>query len=504
MNVIKLSGSSLTIEQVVKVAKERARVEITPEAMERLKASRALVFELAESNVPVYGFNTGVGWNKDKRVFKEFFEQYNRNLILSHTLGVGPMASEEEVRAIMLCRLNPLLLGVTGIQPEIAVMYADMLNAGIHPVIPERGSVGMGDITNLSHIGLAMIGEGDVIYQGSLMSAAEALSRAGLKPISLGPKDGLAIVSSNALAAGQGTLLLHEIRRTIDLADLIYSVSLEGLNGNTSPLDIKVHQVRPFAGQGYSAGRIREYLEGSYIWEPDWKKPVQDPLCFRDAAQIHGSVRDALKYVEDLMLIHINSSDDNPCVILEDKRMISCANFEVTNWAMGFEMLGLGIGQLSKASCYRSIKLDNPEFSKLPRFLAPADNVLGFATLQKVYTSLDTEIRHLMNPAIGDYFSVAGDIEDHASSVAYIVQKTRRMLDDLHYIMGIEMMHAAQAIDLRNDIHIGKGTKAAYEVFRNELPFYDVDRNLSVDIEKAYQAVKSGKLLEAAETAVGR
>lgn len=503
METIKINGSSLTIEQLVQVAKYGAQVEITGKAMEALRASRQLVFDLAESNVPVYGFNTGVGWNKDKRVFKEFFKQYNENLIRSHCLGVEPFASVEETRAIMLARLNPLLMGATGIQPEIAVMYADMLNHGIHPLIPERGSVGEGDITNLSHIGLAMIGEGEVNFRGEIVPAAEALKKAGLKPVELGPKDGLAIVSSNAHSAGQGALVLHEMKKMVDLIDITYALSLEGLNGNTSPLDKETHKVRPYIGQGYSASRIREYLEGSFIWEPDWKKPVQDPLCFRSAAHVNGAVRDALRYSEDLMLIQLNSSDDNPCVILEEKRMISCSNFEAANWAMAFEMIGNGISQLSKMSCYRSIKLGNPEFTKLPRFLAPADNVLGFATLQKVYTSLDTEIRHLSNPA-PDYFSLAGDIEDHANSVAYIVQKTRKMVDNLYYVIGIELMHGAQAVELRNDIHMGKGTKAAYETIRSEVPFYETDRNLSQDIKKVYELAKSGKIQKAAEEAVGR
>lgn len=494
MDSVVLNGRDLTIEQVVKVAKQGARVEIAPEAMEVLKASRQLVFDLADANVPVYGFNTGVGWNKDKRVFKEFFQEYNNNLIYSHSLGVDPPASEEEVRAVMLARLNPLLNGVTGIQPEIAMMYMHMLNEGIHPVMPERGSVGEGDITVLSHIGLAMIGEGEVNYQGRRMPAAEALDKAGLEPVVLGPKDGLAIVSSNALAAGEGALVLNDIRELLDIADVIYALSLEGLNGNITPLDPRTHRVRPYKGQGYSAARITEYLEGSYLWEPDWKKPVQDALSFRGGAHVNGAVRDALAYVEGLLSIQLNSSDDNPCIIMEDRKMISCSNFEVTNWALGFEMLGMALSQLSKMSCHRMIKLGNPSFTGLPRFLAPADNVLAFATIQKVFTSLDTEIRHLSNPAVSDFFSVAGDIEDHANSTPYIVQKTRKIVDNLQYILGIEAIHGAQAVDLRSDIHIGKGTKAAYRVIREEIPFLEKDRPLTVDIRKAYELLKSGKL----------
>lgn len=495
METVSLNGKDLTIEQVALIAREGAKVEITPEAVNTLKASRQLVFDLVDSNVPVYGFNTGVGWNKDKRVFKEFFQEYNKNLIYSHCLGVDPPASEDETRAIMVARLNTLLTGATGIQPEIAVMYMDMLNAGVHPVIPERGSVGEADIACLSHIGLAMLGEGEVYYKGKRISAAEALEKAGLKPVVLGPKDGLAIVSSNALSAGEGALVLKDIKDLLDISDVIYALSLEGLNGNVSPLDMRTHNLRPYPGQAYSAGRIAEYLEGSYIWEPDWKKPVQDPLSFRGSAHVHGAVRDSLDYVEGLLKIQLNSSDDNPCIIMEDKKIISCSNFEVTNWSLGFEMLGMALSQLSKVACHRIIKLGNPAFTKLSRFLSPADNVLAFATIQKTFTALDTEIRHLSNPAISDFFALAGDMEDHANNAPYIVQKTRKIVDDLFYILGIEAMHAAQAIDLRSDIHMGKGTRAAYASLREVLPFYDRDRNLSEDIRKAYEVLKSGKLL---------
>ncbi len=496
METVSLNGKDLTIEQVALIAREGAKVEITPEAMNTLKASRQLVFDLVDSNVPVYGFNTGVGWNKDKRVFKEFFQEYNRNLIYSHCLGVDPPASEEETRAIMVARLNTLLTGATGIQPEIAVMYLDMLNAGVHPVIPERGSVGEADIACLSHIGLAMLGEGEVYYKGKRISAAEALEKAGLKPVVLGPKDGLAIVSSNALAAGEGALVLKDIKDLLDISDIIYALSLEGLNGNVSPLDMRTHKLRPYPGQAYSAGRITDYLEGSYIWEPDWKKPVQDPLSFRGSAHVHGAVRDSLAYVEGLLTIQLNSSDDNPCIIMEDEKIISCSNFEVTNWSLGFEMLGMALSQLSKVACHRIIKLGNPAFTKLSRFLSPADNVLAFATIQKTFTALDTEIRHLSNPAISDFFALAGDMEDHANNAPYIVQKTRKIVDDMFYILGIEAMHAAQAIDLRSDIHMGKGTRAAYASIREELPFYDKDRNLSEDIRTVYAVLKSGKLLK--------
>lgn len=498
--IIKLCGKELTIEEVDRIARKGAKIEITEDGMDRLIKSRQLVFDLVDSNVPVYGFNTGVGWNKDKAVFKEFFQEYNTNLIHSHCVAAGPEASVEETKAIMLVRLNALLIGATGIQPEIAVMYKEMINRDVIPVLPERGSVGEADIACLSHIGLAMIGEGEAYYKGVKMPAKEALEKAGLGPIVLGPKDGLAIVSSNALAAGQGALVVKDVEELLDLSDIIYALSLEGLNGNTSPLDPKTHEVRPFPGQTYSAEKITKYLEGSYIWNAGGKKALQDPLSYRGAAHIHGAVRDALEYVKKYLTIHMNSSDDNPCLILDEKRIISCSNFEPTSWVLGFEMLGIALSHLSKASCYRTIKLSDPNFTGLSRFLTPANNVICYGTIQKAFTSLDTEIRHLSNPATADFFSVAGDIEDHANNSPYVVQKTRKIVDNLRYILGIEAMHAVQAIDLRKDVTLGKGTKIAYDIIRREIPFYDKDRNLTIDIKKAYDIIKSGEIVNSVDS----
>ncbi|OAA92185.1 HAL/PAL/TAL family ammonia-lyase [Clostridium ljungdahlii] len=493
---IVITGSKLTTEQIAKVAYEGTKIEISEEAWKRVESSRKLVFDLADNNIPIYGFTTGVGWNKDKKVFKEFFSEYNNNLIHCHTLGLLPEASQEEVRAVMLVRLNPLLLGAAGIQPAIVKMYQNMLNFGIHPVVPERGSVGEGDITCLSHIGLAMIGEGEVHYKGKKVPAAQALRESGLKPVTLGPKDGLAIVSSNALSAGEGVLVLKQIKDLIDIADAVYALSLEGFNGNTSPLDSKVHEIRKFPGQAISAKNIREYLRGSYLWDKNRKpKALQDPLSYRGAANIHGSLRDALEYVEKYLLLHINTSDDNPCVITKERRIVSCSNFEVITWVAGFEMLGIILSHVSKISCYRTIKLSTPSFTDLPRFLSPADDVICYGTIQKVFTSLDSEIRHLSNNASSDYFAVAGEIEDHACNAVYVVQKTRKIVDDLIYILAIEAMHASQAVDLRKNPDLGKGSRAIYEAIRSEIPFYDKDRNISVDIHKAYNIIKSGKML---------
>lgn len=495
-----LNGSNLSLEALVRVA-QGEEVAIAPEADRRLEASRQLVYDLVESDVPVYGFNTGVGWNKDRHIGSDYFKIYNENLIRCHTLGVEPEACEAEVRAAMVIRLNCLLCGNTGIQPAVARRYAEFLNAKLHPVVPERGSVGEGDIAILSHIGLAMIGEGEVIYRGQRMTSAEAHQLAGLTPVTLGPKDGLAIVSSNAWGAAQGALVMADLKRLVNQADLVYALSLEALNGNLSPLHPKVQQLRGIPGQIFSAAKVLEYLEGSYLTRPDPARPVQDPLSFRGGAYVHGALRDAITYVEQYLHIQMNSSDDNPCLLLDERQIISCSNFETTSLTVGFEMLTIALSHLSKMSCARSIRLANPVLTGLPRFLSPEEvHVHAFGALQKTFTLLDTEIRHLSNPSSADFFSLAGGIEDHANNLPHVAQRLRKITDNLKYIFGMELIHAAQAITLRlqqnPDLSLGVGTSRAYRAFRKVIPWYDRDRNLSSDIATAYHFIADEILLK--------
>jgi histidine ammonia-lyase len=505
---IVLNGCDLDLESLRSIA-EGAEVEISADGEARLEDSRRLVYELVDADIPVYGFNTGVGWNKDEHIASSFFKDYNENVIHSHSLGIREEASEAEVRAAMAIRLNCLLLGNTGIQPEIAHRYRDFLNLKLHPVIPERGSVGEGDITVLSHIGLAMIGEGDVIYRGERMSSLEAHKLAGLEPVNLGPKDALAIISSNAFGMAQGSLVLADLNDLVNQADLIYAVSLEGLNGNTSPLDPRVHEARRLPGQAASASLVRRFIEGSYIYDPDPEKPVQDPLCFRGGAYVHGTLRDALEYAGKYAKIQMNSSDDNPCLLLDERRIISCSNFECTTIATALEMIGVVLSHVSRMSCYRMLKLCNPAVTRLTKFLTPDDGrVHTFGALQKSYTLLDTEIRHLSNPSTVDYLAVAGEIEDHANNLPHIAQRIRRMTDNLKYILGMEMMHAAQGITLRRQknprLRLGRATEAAYNEYRRIVPWYDRDRNLSADIESSYKVVRGGLMLNVARASLNQ
>ncbi len=495
MKNIILDGTTLDIEKLSQVANGNAYVEISEDAKKILDESRQLVFELVDQNTPVYGFNTGVGWNKDKTVFKDFFQKYNTNLILSHSLGVKPYLSIQETRSVMCARLNNLLNGCSGIAPEIAMFYAHMLNNDVTPLVPLRGSVGCADITNLSHIGLTMLGLGKAYYKEELMDAKDALEKAGLNPVVLGPKDGLAIVSSNAFSAGLASILVKDTKDFFEMVDLISAISLEGLNGNTTPLDESIYKHRPYKHNLQVAQNMNRNLKGSYIYTSE-KIALQDPLSYRDITHIHGSARQILERLEKNLLIQLNSSDDNPCLLLDEKRIISCANYEPTIWALNVETLAQIFSHMSKSSVFRTIKLSDTKFTGLNRYLSPDNEVHAFAIVPNCAAGVDAEIRHLANPSNSDFFSLAGEIEDHGNNTPHLVSKTSKILDKLYYIFAIELMSACQAVDLRENVTLGVQTKKVYEKVRAVLPKYDEDRNLTKDIETVYNLIKTKKLLE--------
>lgn len=497
MKQILLTGEALSFDELYEIAYSDIKLEISPEAQEKVKEARNVLFEMAADGKPVYGLNRGVGWNKDKEFDEDFFEEYNKNLLNSHCLGVAPYHTDEQVRLILLIRLHKALQGHTGVSLEIVNMYKDFINHKIYPQIPMRSSIGEADITTLSHIGLAFIGESEVSYNGKIMNSKEAMEKVGLKPARLGPKDGLSIVSSNAQGEAMAAIAIKEVEDIVKMSNLIYCLSLEGLNGVVESLREDVNALRNIPGQVKVAKDCRRYLKGSYLNSPHPQRALQDPLSFRGAHSVNGTVLDALDFVKQHLYNTINTADDNPCVIIDKRTSFVSANFEVTTIAVGIEMVATSLAHLSKISCYRMIKLADPEFTKLTRFLTPKEiEVIAFGTIQKTYTMLDTQNRGLANPSSMDFYSLAGTIEDHASNLPLACYKIYQMIDNIKYILGIEAMHAVQAIDLRGDIELGEVTKKAYESIREVLPFYNKDRNLSKDIEVMYKFIDSKKLLD--------
>jgi histidine ammonia-lyase len=517
-------GRQLHIEDVVNVARGKQRVSAAPEALELVRKSHDLLYVAVDQGHAIYGMNRGVGLNKDKVIFeggaeaaRDASERFNLNVLHSHSAGFGPPVPEDVVRATMVIRAHTMLLGRTGVQEAVVNMLLAMLNLGIHPVVPSGGSVGEADITILPHIGLAMVGEGDVFYEGKRRPAREALAAAGLSPLRLSGKDALAILSSNAYSAGFGVLVAYDVRQTLHASDLVFSLSLEGLNGNLAPFLETTQSLRPFRGQSTSAKRIRSFLEGSFLATKDPERPLQDPLSFRTVSQVHGAADEALDRLWELLEVQINASDDNPAIVPDvpsDRdalgqslgygvrqggassapgMVLPTANFEPIVWVLGFEALGLSLSHVAFSSCYRMIDLGTPELSHLSRFLAPDASAIALSTIQKTYSALCAEIRSLSNPVSADYFALAGGIEDHGTNAPLVVKRVAEIENDLRFILGMELMHGAQAVDLRKrkaaDLSLGHGSRMVYAAYRNEVPFLDRDRELTSAIQTSYDFV---------------
>jgi histidine ammonia-lyase len=499
---ISLTGNDLTIDAIVRVANHGERVEATPVAYDQMRRSRAVVDRLAAQEYAVYGVTTGLGALKNVRVPIEEIAQYQQNILMSHAVGIGPEYPQPVVRAIMLTRLNGMARGGAGVQLAVFDLLLALLNAGITPVVPSRGSVGMSDLAPLAHMALPIIAHGEVDYAGRRMPSGEALALAGLQPVTLGAKDALALCSANSASVGHGALVVAEALRLLQTADIAAALSLEAFQGNVGPLDARAHAVRPFAGQRASAAHIRELLHGSSLWTPDPARSIQDPLSFRCTTQVHGAARDALRFVIQTLEMELNASGDNPVVLPDDGVIVSNGNFHSAGVAMAFDLLAIALAQVTSLGTSRVIRLMEPALSGLPLSLTtrPGTNS-GFGVLQKTITSLNSEIRFTAAPGSLYFTPIAGDIEDHATMTTLCVSKAGQIVDTARRIQAIELLSAAQAVNLRESVTLGEGTRAAYEVIRSVAPFSPVDRLLMPDVEAVYQLLADGRLAAAAETA---
>jgi histidine ammonia-lyase len=494
---IVLTGDDLTIDDVIRVARHYAEVSIGEQVMERIRRDRKIVEKIAQQDIPIYGITTGVGANRNVKIPADDSSGFQNRILLSHCIGVGPDYSEEVVRAVMVTRANALAKGGTGVQPDILKMYIDLLNRRVHPVTPSRGSVGAADLGPMAEIGLIFIGQGEVMYQGKKMSAAEALKKAGLKPLVLGPKDGLILCSNNAVSIGHGSLILHRCAALLDLADLSSALSLEGFRGNITPLNPSANLFRSHRGQMKCTEDLLAYLEGSFLWVPGTQRSVQDPISYRSVVQVHGACRDILQFAFEGMEIELNSVGDNPLILADEEKLFSHGNFHIGTLVMRFDFLGIQLSSLANMIQNRIQRLMTPEFSDLPKFLTRNPGLsIGFSTLQKAYTALAAEIRHLANPGSLDALPVANSVEDHSTMGPFVINKTERILENLEYMIGIEFMVAAQAIDLLEHPKLGKGTEVAYQCIRQVIHKLESDRILREDIENARSLVASGTLLE--------
>ena len=510
-----VDGENLTIEDVIAVARDGAEVEISRKAKEKVERCRKFLEEVVKEKRIVYGVTTGFGPLATVVIPPENVKKLQSNLIRSHSAGVGKPLDKDATRALMLLRANTLAKGNSGIKLKTLETLIQMINRGVHPVIPEKGSVGAsGDLAPLAHMALVMMGEGEAEYKGKIMSGKEAMEKAGIPPIEFDSKEGLALINGTQLMTAVGTLALYDAERLVKTAEIAASMSLEALSGIPDAFDQRIHQVRPHPGQISSAQNIRLLIAGSKLMrsrsmtikKAEMKSP-QDPYSLRCTPQILGAAKDAISYVKRVMETEINSATDNPLIFVEDKEFLSGGNFMGQPVSVAMDLLSIALTVIGNLSERRVARLIDENLSAgLPAFLIHREVEKGinsgFMSTQITAASLASENKVLAHPASVDSIPTSGNFEDFVSMGSIAARKATEILRNVESILAIELLCAVQGIDFRGPNKLGRGTKAAYSLIRKKVPTLKEDRVMSKDIEAIVQLIRSEELVNAVEKAV--
>lgn len=501
---IALNGEDLTFEQVLAVAYGRPgapRVFLGDKAVMKVTAAAQAVDTLLERGEIAYGITTGFGAFKDKIISREEVEELQRNIVLSHAVGVGDPFDTPTVRAIMLIRANTLARGFSGIRAETLQLIIDCLNKGVHPVIPEKGSLGAsGDLAPLAHFACVLIGEGKAEYKGEILTGADALNEAGLQPVTLKAKEGLALTNGTTIMTAVGLLETARAIKLADLADTAGCLSLEALHGTLSAFDERIHQLRPHPRQIECAANLRKILEGSEFVRGFDPTNVQDAYTLRCIPQVHGACRDAVAYAEWLLKIELNSVTDNPLIFQDGSgniEVVSGGNFHGEPLAVAFDYLTIALAELGNISERRIMRLTDEASNAhvLPAFLTEHGGLnSGFMIVQYTAAALCTENKVLAHPASVDTIPSSANVEDHVSMGVTAALKLRQVAKNLETILGLELFCAAQGIDLRKkeigELRLGSGTQPVYSAIRERVPFIEKDCYMKEHMESIAEVVK--------------
>ncbi|OWZ85044.1 histidine ammonia-lyase [Natranaerobius trueperi] len=505
--MIYLTGSQLSFEEIERVMIKKEQVELSTKAREDIVKSRKLIDELVDNEETVYGVTTGFGKFSDTAISTKDINALQENLILSHAAGVGEPFSEEIVRGIMLLRANSLSKGHSGVRLETVKLLLDMLNEEIHPVIPSQGSLGAsGDLAPLAHMVLVMLGRGEAYYRGERLLGSEALKKAGLQPIKLRAKEGLALINGTQAIASVGTFTWLSMKNLLKVADIACAMTVDALEGITDAFDERIYKLRPHPGHRKTAANLRKLVVNSEIIENKEHPRVQDAYTLRCVPQIHGASKDAHSHVGEVLEREINSTTDNPLIFSEDGDIISGGNFHGQPLALPMDYLSTSISEIANVSERRVERLVNPNHNfGLPAFLIEEGGVSsGFMIAQYTAASLVSENKSLAHPASVDSIPSSANQEDHVSMGTIGARKALSILKNSQKVLSVELLCACQALDLRKPRKPGKGTKKAFEIIREEIPYLDQDREISPDIEKVAEIIASGKLVKAVEEVVGK
>lgn len=486
MNAIRVGNRPLGIADVVAVARDDACVELAPDVHRRIADAREVVLRLAQDDAPIYGVNSALGANTGQRLDSNDLAEYQRRAIRGRAVGVGPPYDRESVRAMMFARIAGMAAGGSGVSPEVLDGLVALVNRGVTPVVPRCGSIGVADLPQLSHIALTLIGEGRAEFEGAILEGGEALQRAGLAPVALGPKDGLALISANAATVARAALVLDDASGLVAAWHAAIAASFEGFRANVSPLDPRAVAARPAPGQIEVAAQLRGLLAGSALFEPSAARRVQDPLSFRVVAQVHGALHAALAHAREQVELELASAAESPLVLAADGVMLSNGNFHLPAFTLAFDGLAIALAQATSLAVERVIRFMSPSFTDLPLQLTrhgPAHS--GFASLQKTLTALWAEIRQRANPASLDFLPVSEGVEDHATMALGCVERVCEMLERIRHVVAIEMLVAAQAIDLRalDPQRLGVAVRTLHRRLRERVAMLEHDRPLGPDVD---------------------
>lgn len=507
----------LTLASVNAVAQQHETVAVSPNAWQNIRAGHDVVLQAALNNQAVYGLTVGVGWNKDHPVFEErqgqrvlsaellaLSRQFNLSSLRAHSAGLGEPLPEAVVRAAMLMRLNTFLNGEAGVSSAVAQQYVAFLNQGLTPIVPSRGSVGEADITLAAHIGLAMVGEWDVLYQGKRQPAKAVMAKLGIQPLQPVGKDFLSILSTNALMAAQAQQVLGAAQRFYTQELALFALMLEGLNGNVAPFSQAAMQARPFPEASVAAADISRQLAGSDLWHGDPKRALQDPLSYRSMAYTLGEVRQAMAQLEAALAVQINHSDDNPIVLIHGLptadsssqmqqylvagagAIVPTANFNFLPVARSVAQLNQALAKLAEVMTQQIIRMENPELTHLPRFLAAPDNHgHAFGAIQKPFVATNQHIKTLAQPLWFDSATLAGSIEDTATMSNQALINSQHIIEGLYEIAAFQLLHGSQAVSLRPGFTLSNSSQSLLHAYRKVVPFVTQDTAYTPLIEKS-------------------
>lgn len=506
MGKLMLDGASLDIKDFISVTRGMRPVELTEAAKVKVNRAREMVDRYVAENRIEYGINTGFGEFSKVMISQKDTKELQRNLIVSHACGVGNSLDEDIVRGVMLLRVNALSIGFSGIRLSTIQVLVDMLNKGVHPIIPEKGSLGAsGDLAPLSHMVLVMLGLGEAIYRGVRMPGKEAMEKAGIETIVLTAKEGLALINGTQVMTSVGA---HTIADGINLyktAIVACGLSVEALQGITDAFEPMIHVIRRQEGQIKAAEALLKTLKGNRNTTRQGELRMQDAYALRCAPQVHGASHDCLKYVKGKVELEMNAVTDNPIILVDEDRVISGGNFHGEPMAQVFDYLKIGLAELGNICERRIERMVNPTLSNgLPAFLVDNGGLnSGFMVVQYSAASLVSENKVLAHPASVDSISSSANQEDHVSMGTISARQAREIQFNVGRIIAMELLSACQAIDLRGDKGLGEGSQIAYDAVREVVTFMERDRVMNIDIEKVITLVESGEISKKVEAKLG-